>query len=340
VHLVALDPRANESPRPAQIAYAQFNKRQLEREKGFSMRNIFSARMRPMWISLGVIILLAVAFSFPPVQAWAGDMLARFRVSQVVVLPVDTTRMSELGGNTALTKQISQLFSDSVKVTREAGKPQSVANVAAATKAAGFAVRLPSTRTDAPQLTVQGGLAFQFTVNRARAQSLLDEAGFKQYKLPTSLDGALIKVDVPSGVTAAYGDCPLVEPTKDAPARRSANCVFFAQMPSPVVDTPPNLDVSQLAIIGLQFGGMSEQQARDYSKTVDWTSTLVIPVPRNGSTHKQVQVDGVNGYLIQQTDTVYTLQYALIWVKNGVVYAISGIGTDTNAALAMGNSLR
>ncbi|MBI5650497.1 MAG: hypothetical protein HZC40_08650 [Chloroflexi bacterium] len=338
-HLATLDPRANEQPRATSIAYAAFTQKQLERKEGFSMRNIFSRRLRPLWIGLSAIILFALALSFPPVQVWAGDLLALFRVQKIVVVPMDTTRLSELRSNSLIAEQVSQLFSDSSKVTKEPGVPKPVASAMLASQSAGFAVRLPSNRADAPQISVQGDAAFQFTINRARAQSLIDEAGFKQYRLPASLDGALIKVNVPKSVAALYGECPKPDRDKNAPTTQKTTCIVYAQLPSPVVDAPRDLDVAQLAIIGLQFTGMTEAQAREYSKTVDWTSTLVIPIPRNGTAHKQIAVDGVTGYLIQET-TSYIPQYVIVWIKNGIIYSIGGYGTDASAAIAMANSLR
>jgi hypothetical protein len=118
-----------------------------------------------------------------------------------------------------------------------------------------------------------------------------------------------------------------------------ANCILLAEIPSPSVNAPSDLDVEQLAEIGLQFTGMTPAQAHDFSQTVDWTSTLVIPIPRNGSTYKQVAVDGVTGYLIQRPADDAP-QYALVWLKNGIIYAIGGEGSDTAGALAMGNALQ
>jgi hypothetical protein len=308
------------------------------------LKSIFSPRLRTAWAGLAIVALLATAFSFAPVRAWAGEILALFRVQKIVVLPIDTTRLTELGNDDTLSKQISSLLSESTEVTKKAGQPKAVADAAQASQAAGFAVRLPASRKDTPQLVVQGGTAFQAVIDRAHAQALLDDAGLTDLKLPASLDGATIKVDIPAGVTAGYGDCPKLdevgdETGKSAPARRMVNCVLLAQIPSPTVNAPPDLDVQQLAEIGLQFTGMSAKQAHDFSQTVDWTSTLVIPIPRNGSTYKQIAVDGVTGYLIQRP-AGDAPQYALVWLKNGVIYAIGGFGSDTAAALAMGNSLK
>jgi hypothetical protein len=308
------------------------------------LKSIFSPRWRPAWAGLGIVVLLAGALSFAPVRAWAGEMLSLFRVQKIVVLPIDTTRLGELGNDQTVSKQISSLLSDSVTVTKKADKPKTVADAAQASQAAGFAVRLPANRKDTPQLTVQDSTAFQAVVDRARAQALLDEAGLTDLKLPASLDGATIVVDIPAGVTAGYGDCPKLDEEGNAkaegsPGRRMANCILLAEIPSPSVNAPPDLDVQQLAEMALRFTGMTAKQAHDFSQTVDWTSTLVIPIPRNGSTYKQVTVDGVSGYLIERPADDAP-QYALVWLKNGIIYAIGGFGSDTAGALAMANSLK
>ena len=105
------------------------------------------------------------------------------------------------------------------------------------------------------------------------------------------------------------------------------------------MDAPPSLDVQQLAELGLQFTGMTKEQAHAYAQTVDWTSTLVVPIPRNAAQYKPVNVDGASGYLIQRP-LDDAPQYVIIWVKNGIIYAIAGVGNDTSSALAMANSLK
>ena len=363
-HMAALDPTPVDAARPVQQAFAQFTARRkaAERKEQFPMfGHLFSQRTRPLWIGLSAVVVLAVALSFQPVRVWAGNLLGAFRVQTVVVLPVDNTRLSALGTDTALGKQLSQLLSDSSRVTKEPGKPQQVADKTGASQSAGFGVRLPTSQSDAPQITVQGAGAFEFTANRARAQGLLDEAGFKDVKLPASLDGALIKIEIPAAVTAGYGQCPkLLEQVAQAkqqmlekgvqgqagsrqvagsPDRTMRDCIILSQMTSPSVSAPPDLDLNQLAEIGLQFTGMTAEQAHAYSKNVDWTSTLVVPIPRNGASYKQVQVDGVTGNLIERPRDDAP-QYALVWVKDGVIYAIGGLGADTSAALAMANSMK
>ncbi len=300
------------------------------------LKSIFGKR--PVWAGLAAVLVLGMAFSLAPVQAWASEFLGLFRVQQVQVLPIDTTQLSSLSNDSSLVKQISQLFSDSVTVTHKPGEPVVVSSAAEASQSAGFAVRLPSAGTGAPRLTVQDGTAFQVVLNRQRAQALLDQAGRDDLQLPASIDGATISVDVPKSVTAAYGNCPT--PTSSAAAQSDTrkitlgvfgDCVLLAQLPSPTVNTPPDLNIGQLAEIGLQFTGMSAADAHQFSQSVDWTSTLVIPFPRNAGTYQQVSVDGVTGTLISREGRGSGGQYSLIWVKNGILYGLTGSGPSAQA---------
>jgi len=297
------------------------------------------------WGGAAIVVVLAVALSFPSVRVWAGEFLGLFRVQHVTVLPIDITRLSALSDNSPLATQLSQLMSSSVTFTREAGEPEAAEDAAQASQMAGFDVRLPTNRTDAPLLIVQSGEAFEVRIDHARAQSLIEAAGLADLQLPASINGATVSIDIPTGVTAGYGECPVLEEalsegvdSQGSPGRQYINCILLAEMPSPTVSTPPDLDIEQLAEIGLQFTGMSAEQARQYSQTVDWTSTLVIPIPRNGASYEQVAVDGETGYLIQRP-TDDSSQFALVWVKDGIIYAIGGLGNHAQEALEMANSL-
>jgi hypothetical protein len=82
---------------------------------------------------------------------------------------------------------------------------------------------------------------------------------------------------------------------------------------------------------------MSAAEADAFCKTVDWSSTLVIPVPQSGgSSYRTIPVDGVNGTLIEvPPHDNFIGRYALIWVKNGMVYSLGGKGTSSRALAAV-----
>jgi hypothetical protein len=357
--VTGLAPHAAADARATRSALAKFKARRetaWPKERSNVFQSMFSQRRRSVWVGLGTLAALVVAFSFAPVRTWAGEFLGLFRVQQIALLPVDVTRFQELTDDSTLGEQINQLFADSVTVTREAGKPQAVASAEEASHLAGFDVRLLGGRSDSgdadtPQLVVQSGEAFDFMIDRAAAQGIVDEAGRSDLRLPEALDGATISVDIPTAVSAAYGDCPdlarevsaeqaATEAVNDHGRMDPTDCVILAQVPSPTVETPPDVDLRELAEIGLQFTGMTPEEAQAFSDNIDWTSTLVIPIPQNGTEYEQVQVDGVTGNLItRQSGSGVWDRYTILWVKDGIVYALAAYG-NADEGLALANSLQ
>jgi hypothetical protein len=315
-------------------------KQQSRKDIPTMAKSMFSRR--PVWAGLAAVLLLALAFSFAPVRVWAGQFLGLFRVEQIQVLPIDTTQLSYLTDESTLVKQISQLFAESVTVTKEPGKPVVTTSTAEASQLAGFPVRLLGAADGEPVIRVHDGPAFEVVLSRERIQAFLDGAGRSDLVLPASIDGAKISVDIPTEATAAYGECPTeadVEASGPDGFELTRSCVLLSQVPSPIVTAPPDLDVAALAELGLQFTGMTAEEARAYSENVDWTTTLVIPIPRNVSSSRQVSVDGVTGTLITRgIDDGVRQRYMLVWVKTGIIHALSGFGTASDAQ-ALANSI-
>ena len=296
-------------------------------------------------VRYGVPVLLVLTFIFavPSVRAFASELLNLFRVERVAVVPIDFTGMEQLNGTFG--NQFSTLISDSINVTQEPGEPVEAADANQASQLAGFNVRLPSDLAPS-RISVMNGAAFTLTVDREKAQALLEEVGRGDLILPDAIDGAEISVNIPASVSVGYGNCP--PPCSDggnsdlnehgSPGRRFADCVILAEIPSPTVSAPASVDVAQLAQIGLEFTGMSSDQAAAFTSTVDWTSTLVVPIPRNAATYEQITVDGVTGTLIQRPSDDAP-QFTLLWVKDCIIYAIGGLGSNSQQAIAMANSL-
>jgi hypothetical protein len=285
-------------------------------------------------------LLLALIVAIPATRALADQVLNLFRVQQVTVVPVDFTGLQQLNGNGALGQQFSALISSSITMKEKPEAPVTASDAADASQKAGFTVRLPQNETSS-RLSVQNQAAFDVTVERQKAQALLDEAGRSDLVLPQDIDGAVISVTVPASVRSDYGTCP--DPTAEARpsgsmARNFPDCMILSEIPSPTVDAPANVDVAKLAQIGLEFTGMTSEQAAAFTQSVDWTSTLVVPIPKNAATYEQVQVDGVTGTLIQRPADDAP-QFVLVWVKDGIVYSIGGLGSDSQRAIDMANAM-
>jgi hypothetical protein len=256
------------------------------------------------------------------------------RVQKIAVVPVDLQSLEGTQSGNDTGKMISQFLSDNIVITMHS-EHQMVASADQANQLAGFPVRLLSARSDAPKIAVQGEGAFQITLNRDRLQGILDEFGRSDLQLPSSIDGALVAVHIPKAVRAVYGQCPQPregDSPKPAPSADLAGCVVLAEVPSPTVSVPPELNVQQLATLALQAAGMSAQDAQAFCDTVDWTSTLVLPIPRDAGSYETTGVDGVQGTLITLRGRAHGMPgYSLLWVKSGIIYSLTGFGSADQA---------
>ena len=313
------------------------------------LARVFARRWRPAWAALAFLAVVAALFVSPggTARSWAQRILAMLRVQKIAVVeinPEDLPGFENDPARKAMAQTLGRFLSDNVVVTMKPGEPQAVASAEQASQLAGFQVRLPAARTDAPALKVTGELAFHMTVDRDRLQTFLEDAGRGDLNLPASLDGATIAVHIPKGAFARYGDCPHGrEPGVSTPQQKAElnSCLMFIQVPSPIVSVPPELDIAQLAETALRFAGMSAQDAHAFCQTVDWTSTLVVPVPVQDASYQTVQVDDVQGTLITtlQMGNWRPASYTLLWIKNGVIYSLTGVGS-ADQAVPLADSLQ
>jgi len=341
--LDSLQPAQATHPLPLRTARHRLERRiETETQENQTMLNkLFNRISRPAWIAITLAVVLVVALAFPSVRAVAGDFLSLFRVEQVRVVPVD---MNNLSNRMEASPNLETVFSDNVKFDK-AGEPQEVADAAAASAQSGLALRLPASLGKPDKLMVQPGGKMSLTINLALMQGVMKDMGLEYKDLPASLDGKVVTVEVPASVAAIYGDCadlgehtggpaPEGERGNRMPAEMS-NCTTVLQMPSPQINAPDELDVNRLGQVYLQLLGMAPDEAAQFASSVDWTTTFVVPVPRYNTQQKEVEVNGVTGTLIRYREGP-TQAYALIWVKDGIVYAISGPGDGqtavTNAA--------
>ncbi|MGH9446876.1 MAG: anti-sigma factor family protein, partial [Terriglobia bacterium] len=336
-----LDP-ADGLAKDPQTAFVEFQARQeaTEPPRGFgrSLAGLFSAHPLPAWGAAALVALIVILAAFAPARSLGQRVLAMLRVQRVAVVPVSLSAMP--GRNTMET--VSRILSDQVKVTLSPGKPQITASPSQASQIAGFHVRVLTGQSEAPQISVEGERGFVMTLNQDRLQEVLSALGRQDLQVPASIDGSTIAVHIPKMVLVDYGNCPhrgsQAGPPQPSPAN-TTGCTAMVQVASPTVSVPPNLNIDQLAEVALQAAGMTAEEAEAFCQTVDWTSTLVVPIPSGATTSMQVAVDGVEGTLISgRPRNGRPADYDLIWVKNGIIYSIWGFG-GAEKALGLAGSL-
>jgi hypothetical protein len=304
-------------------------------------KKIFSRNARPVWIGLGLVAVLAVAMAFQPVRAIANNFLGLFRVEQVVVVQVNPMNLPQVEADSA---NLEAIFTEDMQVTAE-GELQTAASAEEASVMAGISVRLPTEAIGDLSLEVQPPAQMTFQVNLAHVQAVLDELGLSDIDLPEGVDGAVVTVDIPSIVNASYGDCRMSEAVMiekidpdDPSTYQFSGCTHLAQMTSPTISAPPGVDLQQIGQAYLELLGMDSEEAARFSQNIDWSTTLVLPLPIDGYEYSEVPVDGVTGTLIHSTGEG-NRNLTLLWVKEGITYVLTGSGS-TYTALGIANSLQ
>jgi len=335
-----LNPSPLSGSRPIQKARILMEKRILEKENSSMFKKILTTQYRLAWIILAVVAILAIVFAFPGVRAAANDFLGLFRVQQFTVVQFDP---EDLQNNLGSSSHFEYALSEDVHI-EEKGEPQEVSDVNEASALVGIPVRLPTDVEGDQQLMVFPGTKITFDIDLARVNMILNEIGQGGIELDPELDGSQVSMELPGVVMATFGDCTIGYETAkaigadpDAPEAQLTECTLLHQMTNPTITAPPELDVAQIGESFLQLIGMSPEEATLFSETVDWTTTLIIPIPRYSTTYEEVFVDGVEGTLILQKD--YVPKYMLLWIKDDIVYALSGPG-NRSTALTIANSLK
>ena len=245
---------------------------------------------RPLWRRVPVLAAtaalaaaMAIAF-FPSVRASAEAFLDLFRVRNFVAIQFDGARLDKLR---ALDQDHQFMVLDHTEDLKHAPPPKAYPNADAAGVAAGMDVREPAHLPNGfarDSIFVEQESEAHVTVNEAKMRAMLDALDLKDVEIPPGLAGQSIVVRKPPVVVQTY--------------RRGGARIALIQAHSPEVALPAGVHLQQLGEIGLRVLGLSRGEARKIAESIDWNSTLVIPVPINASSFRRVTVQGHPGLLV------------------------------------------
>ena len=281
-------------------------------------------RWRPVAIGLSAVVIAAILFSFAPVREVAADFLGLFRVRKFAVIPLVPQQIERLE---KLANQLDTSAFGEPEITRPEGPEQIVTDAGQATALAGFSVRTPSrlpAEAVLEKIAVQAGPAMHFEIDRAALEIALQAAGARTDGLPQT-ERLIFDIDVANSASQEYrlGDSELA----------------LLQMPSPTVNLPEGIDPVTLAETAFLFLGMPADDAHRMAGSIDWSSTLVIPLPTQAAQAREVSVDGATGLLIEGTEADES-NTALLWERDGILHFLSGTNVDIRLLLDVADSLK
>lgn len=279
------------------------------KERFLTMFNSINRRWRPALIALAAIAIIASALTLEPVKAAAQDFLSIFRVRQFAAIPIGPEQQETLNEIGTLLDQ-NFFLSDPVMTTQM--EEINVETLEQAEEIVGFHVRpitsVPSDfEPDTIHASTQG--VGEIEVDVATGRSLFEMLDLDPALLPDSLGEEPLSVVIPPAVVQTW-------------TYKEQTGLTFIQAPSPTVDFPDDVDTVALGAAALQLLGMSEKDAQRMSRSLDWTSTLVVPIPTEFVSFREVDVDGTTGLLISQKTDKQGDHSAIMWQKGDIIYFI------------------
>jgi hypothetical protein len=282
-------------------------------------------RRSPMWRWLSVaasVAALAFAFTFPAVRSAAEAFLDYFRVVNFAGVAFDPQRMAQLWSSSSV--DLSTLIGQQVTPAAPPPPPVAYSTLDEASAAAGMRLHAPTWVPPGFTLTsIEVGGEHEFSVQGSteKLQSVLDALGITDISVPTALDGQTVSIQIPPVARLVYDD--------------GQNQITLTQSRSPVIALPAGVDVASLAEIGLRLLGLDRSEAYRFAQSIDWRSTLLVPVPAATATFHQVEVQTGTGLVIEAGQAREGLGgragSLVLWSNADTVYALGGAvrSTDT-----------
>lgn len=312
--LSTLEPASADAPRPTSHSLARLRQamEQEDRRLGFWRFTTMFNRKYAL-VPILVVVLLVVAFTFPGVRAAASDFLGLFRVQKFAAISISPEQM-------ALLEEVAEsgLYPGEIEMVDEPGEPLLVDSLESAEATAGWQARSPSRLAEPDSVYYTDGGRGRLTVNVENARTLISAAGVDPALIPDSLDGATVDVTVYPSISQNWNEG-----------------VALMQSPSPLIEYPDDVDTVALGEAFLQVLGMEPGQARRLAQQIDWTNTVLLPIPENVATFNEIRVDGVPGLGLTSLDGQNS---AILWQNNDTVYVLSGAEIENLVDLA--NSMR
>jgi hypothetical protein len=276
-------------------------------------------------VSIALVAALAAVVLLGGVLAQDANLFAPTTVTPVPVTVADMQSLSELsayGTVTWTTEPQLQVVTTAAEAATISGlKPPVVATLPAG---------VSSTVTYAAMSKAVA--VFTFSADKASASAA--SAGKKLPPLPAGMDGAKLTVTVGPAVGEIYGT--LKQPT-------SGSSISTANLPQLVVgkSTAPSASSTQLSVKQiedylLKQPGISKQLAAAIKAIDQPNTTLPIPIPIQYATSSKIRVQGVQGIALGDNTG---LGSAVIWVKNGDIYAVAGTIKQSDA-INIANNLK
>src|SRR6202165_4071889 len=280
-------------------------------------------RSSPRWRRLATpaiaVLLAAALLTGLGVSGIAQSLVRVFEPQQLQAVQVSP---SDFAQTSAL------LDYGDVKWLPEPPKVQQLTDAVAAQAQSGLPVLTPASLPNGVSGPVSYGVVSHatgsLTFDAARLQASAAKAGVRVSAMPSNIAGSTLVVNAGPALIEVWGFA--------GGSGMNVPTLVIAQTRVPTVDSN-GATTAQLEDYLLSQPGVPPELAAQVRAIKDPSTTLPIPIPKGLATTESVQVNGMPATLIKAV-----LGAGVVWVKNGVIYAVGGQLTP-DQVLAIATSL-
>ena len=266
-----------------------------------------------------VVVAAALAVGFTA-SGYAQRLLTVFHPTRIVSVQVSP---ADLRGAGPILEYGSLAWNPAPPAVQAAG------SLAVAARTAGLPALTPGTLPAAVGTSVTYGTIGQATASyrfdRNRLAASAARQGVRAAPMPEAIDGSTLYVTTGPSLLQVYGPLPVGAGAPAAQPSAQAGGLYgslprlvIVETRTPTV-TSTGASASQLQDYLLAQPGVPPDLAAQLRAIKDPTSALPIPIPNGLATSKPVQVQGVQGLLVDAG-----LAVGVIWQKDGIIYAVLG----------------
>ncbi|HUK62389.1 MAG TPA: hypothetical protein VLV15_03615 [Dongiaceae bacterium] len=281
-------------------------------------------------IAAAVVVAVVASFAFSPsVRASAQAFLDLFRVRQFTAVSFDPSRFERFKQQNEDNPMLA--FARTEKL-EDPGPPRGFADLGSATPAAGFLAAKPGyvpAGYAADSVWVTGHGAARLTIDVKKLRDVLSALDIRDVTVPDAYDGKSATVTMTPVVLQRF--------------KKGDQRVLVTEAASPAVEVPADVDLQRLGAIGLRILGASPFDAERLAHSIDWKSTMLVPVPNDAGSFREVTVHGVKGLMVTMmggSKEGRRRQGAVVlWTEGDHVHAVQG-PVDREELLQMAESVR
>jgi hypothetical protein len=263
---------------------------------------------RPMVLASAATIALAGLVVTAIAQG--GSIFTPTTVEPVPITVADMQALSQLSAYGSLTWTTKP----NLQIVTTAGEAESISGLKPPTVA-----KLPAGVSTTITYAATPKAVAVFTFSKDKTANAAASTGKNLPALPAGMEGAQLTVSIGPAVAEIYGNMTPPKAGSDA-MQADLPQLVIVKSNAPVA-TSTQVTVKQLEDYLLSVPGISPELTKAIKAIGPGGTTLPVPVPVEYATSSKVTVQGVAGVALGDNTGVGA---GVIWVKNGLVYAVVG----------------